>query len=42
MEGKMPKDLKVFLKKNIISKEITDNLLCKKNNFFTYHLKKYF
>ena len=24
----MPKDLKSFLKKNIISKEITDKLLC--------------
>jgi hypothetical protein len=30
MEGNMPKDLKSFLKKNIISKEIQENLLCKK------------
>jgi nucleolar protein 58 len=29
LEGDMPKDLKTFLKKNIISKEIQDHLLCK-------------
>ena len=28
MEGNMPKDLKTFLKKNIISKEISEKLLC--------------
>lgn len=29
LEGNMPKDLKSFLKKNIISKEISEKLLCK-------------
>lgn len=29
--GEVPKDLKKFLKKNIISKEISDKLLCKSN-----------
>ena len=28
IEGNMPKDLKTFLKKNIISKDIQENLLC--------------
>jgi hypothetical protein len=28
LEGEMPKDLKKFLKKNIISEEIEDKLLC--------------
>jgi hypothetical protein len=28
IEGNMPKNLKAFLKKNIISKEINEKLLC--------------
>ena len=33
MDGEMPKNLKVFLKKNIISQEIQDSLLCNKKEF---------
>jgi nucleolar protein 58 len=40
LEGNLPKDLKSFLKKNIISKEIQESLLCKIiSNFLGYDKK---
>ena len=34
--GELPEDLRKFLKKNIIKKEIKEHLLCKKIYFFNF------
>ena len=38
-KGELPDDLRKFLKKNIVSKEINDTLICKKifNDFIFYY-----